>query len=501
MTMPTRLTAQLHLAADAVNAASRTIAGVIVPYGVVGQTSLGPITVDAGAVQLPEDLGRVKLFSGHDREVPIGYLASVEDSSEQLSGSFTIGTTPAAELALQEAAEGLRDGLSVELDTLTFSDDETRVTDSQLRGVGLVTVPAFDDSRVATVAAAHNEGDDTMPPTPTTEPQAAQGALSAPAADQGGQGAAAADALAAAAAPQGLQGAARTNPRPVDLQEFYSQVTAAHRLSRGQELTAALSDITQANNSAVDDGQVAGQLWQGVRYQRRVIPKLSSGTLTSYAIRGWRWATKPEVADYSGNKTDVPSNAADTEAVSQAAARMAGAHDFDRKFIDFNDTAFIQAYYEAMTESYAIKTDAKAVDLMEAAATDLTPVNDGLFAAIAEGAAAIDAATGAGASFAIVNPATLLTELLPLTNFDVPAYLQLLGVNVDSIVTHSAMTAGHVLVGAQAAVTWYELPGSPIRVEAVDMAKGGVDEGVFGYYGLLVNDADGLQDVTIGVTP
>ena len=37
----------------------------------------------------------------------------------------------------------------------------------------------------------------------------------------------------------------------------------------------------------------------------------------------------------------------------------------------------------------------------------------------------------------------------------------------------------------------------PIRVEAVNMAKGGVDAGAFGYYATLLHDAGGLADVTI----
>ena len=100
-------------------------------------------------------------------------------------------------------------------------------------------------------------------------------------------------------------------------------------------------------------------------------------------------------------------------------------------------------------------------------------------------------------TFVLANSADLIPFVLGLTNLDLPAYLDLLGIDPRRIVAHPAITAGHVIVGTKDAATFYELPGSPIRVEAVDMVKGGIDAGVFGYYALLTHDAGALQDVTI----
>jgi hypothetical protein len=63
----------------------------------------------------------------------------------------------------------------------------------------------------------------------------------------------------------------------------------------------------------------------------------------------------------------------------------------------------------------------------------------------------------------------------------------------------ASVTAGKVLVGCREAVTVLELPGVPIRVDALDLARGGVDKAAFGYAGVQINDALGLQLVTAAV--
>jgi len=56
-----------------------------------------------------------------------------------------------------------------------------------------------------------------------------------------------------------------------------------------------------------------------------------------------------------------------------------------------------------------------------------------------------------------------------------------------------------VLVGDKAAATSYELPGSPIRVEAENIANGGIDEGFFGYHGVVINEPQALALVSDGI--
>jgi hypothetical protein len=62
------------------------------------------------------------------------------------------------------------------------------------------------------------------------------------------------------------------------------------------------------------------------------------------------------------------------------------------------------------------------------------------------------------------------------------------------------LAAGTVLAGDRQAATHFEAAGSPLRVQAVNIPNGGIDIGVFGYAGDLLNDGRGLvkQAVTAG---
>jgi ATP-dependent protease ClpP protease subunit len=286
--------------------------------------------------------------------------------------------------------------------------------------------------------------------------------------------------------------------RNMSLDQLYAALTQRHNGRATPEIHDVLTDITQGG-MGIDTEQPAfvGELWDGVRYQRKIVPLVGQAKLTSYKVTGWQWVVKPVVAAWTGDKAAVPSNTVDTAPVSGSASRLAGAHDIDRKYRDFGDTEFFKSYYEAMTESYARLSDTALVTGLVAAGTAQTATHAGLFGGIADGVAAMQDETDLESTFVLINNATLLTLLLPLTNFDLPAYLEMMGVNVSRIRTHASVPVGKVIVGTKSGVDFYELPGSPIRVEAIDMVKGGVDAGVFGYYYTLIHKATALRAVTL----
>jgi hypothetical protein len=104
-------------------------------------------------------------------------------------------------------------------------------------------------------------------------------------------------------------------------------------------------------------------------------------------------------------------------------------------------------------------------------------------------------------SFAVVAPDVFRSLLLTKTD-DKLAYLNtsigLEAGTIDSfkVVPHPGIAAGKALVGVSAAATQYELPGSPIRTEALDQIKGGIDEALFGYAATGINRPAGLALVT-----
>lgn len=514
-----RFTPPASVTAAAVDEATRTVTGVIVPYGVIGLTSIGPLIVNAGSIEWPEDLSRVKLFSDHFGPV-VGYLTSLDDTAEAAVGTFAVANTPAGDLYIAEARDHVRDGLSIELVGANFDpEDETSVTAAMCRGVAGVPIPAFDDARLTEVAAARR-GSTQQEDTPmecsicghthapdvtcAAHAETLMAAAAPPDATAGGTSAPAPAAV-PAAVPAGIRSAAQSTSRPLDRFESMDDVFAAmaHVAAGGRdpEVTAALNDLT-ASAIGVDVAQPAwvGELWSGVQYTRKIVPLFGSPKpLTRMKVQGWRWTTKPTMAAYGGDKANVPSNAAATDPDSVTAARLAGAHDHDRAFVDFDFPEYWASYYAAMAESYARLSDAAALAsaLAEATAVDNAFTAGDPLSAIATGVSEIDDSTNVQDTFVVMNKADLIPWLIGLTNDDLPAFMELLGVNPERIVHHSGIAAGTLLVGVAPAMDYYELSPTPIRVEAVDMVKGGVDTGCFGYHAEFVNDADGLQLVTI----
>lgn len=162
--LPRRLSAAAFTFTASADLDRRRISGTLLPYGVQGATSWGPVQVQAGAVTIPD---RVLFLIGHDDDRPVGLLAEHDDGPDALVGSFTVAATPNGDTALLEAAEGIRAGLSVGLDVhdyTTGKDGVVTITAATLRETSLVTFAAFPGAAVETVAAS-----ETSDPAPGTD--------------------------------------------------------------------------------------------------------------------------------------------------------------------------------------------------------------------------------------------------------------------------------------------------------------------------------------------
>jgi hypothetical protein len=175
----------------------------------------------------------------------------------------------------------------------------------------------------------------------------------------------------------------------------------------------------------------------------------------------------------------------------------------DRKFIDFGNADTIASLLKGAATDYARKSDAKVIAAIKANAQTVSAgtVPTGVAAAAAKivdgSLAMIDFATP---SFAIVGTAAYRDLLLTKENDSLKYLESSLGLEDGSlagfkIIPSADVAANDVYVGAKEALTFFELPGSPIRVEAVDVSKGGYDEALFGYYAIVLNDARGLKKV------
>ncbi|AWY04756.1 major head protein [Gordonia phage Emperor] len=458
---------------------SRTITGLAVPYNVAGTPSSGPATIAAGAIGVPSELKRVKLFRDHRRPdgsgQPVGWLTGIENTDAGLRCTFKVADGPEGDQALADAA-GVRDGLSVELTDVTR--DGITVTAASLAAVALVPTPAFADARVETISASAAPGQP-IPPAPAISPMVIPPAP-AP----------------AATAPAGLI-YATARPAPLTFERVAEVVTAIAQGRTDADLHAALADIKRSEHAWVSQEGWLGELWSGVDYQRTIVPLLGTKPLTHWRINGWRWITKPKVADYAGDKTEIPTNTVETETVDAEAKRIAGGHDLDRKFFDFGDTEFVASYFRAMAESYALQTDQKAANAIVAAAFDGGSAPD-LLRAVAKARFIVKRGARTNPTFVLMGDDTL-QGLLDYGQFDVPAFLTQLGIEPRNFTSSEIIPEGAVYVGAKQALDFYELPGSPIRVQAEHVAHGGRDAALFGYWGTLLHSTAGV--VKVSITP
>lgn len=494
-------------ALTAADQTARTITGLVLPFGSEGRTSAGTVTASKDSVKIAD---QVLLNMEHDGTRPIGRMLSHEVTDNGIEMTFSVAKTTAGNDLLAEVADGLRTGLSVEVQEPVIRNGS--LLGGLLDAVAAVTRPAFDLARVSAMTAADigDEDDDQAEAEVADEDEpgeTAEAATEDPESETSDEDpeneetiVTTATASLAASAASGATSKAITT-----VSEFTERLVAA-RNTGDHQMLAALADITQSGVGAdIAQAQFLGELWSGRAYQRVVVPLVQPGSLTSYKVEGWRWTIKPEVASYSGNKAAVTSNSVDTEAAHADVVRLAGAHDFDRKFADFGDTAFLTSYMQAMTESYARKTDAALEDFLITSSTDVAPgtVPSGVSpaaAAIVDGALAV--LDKGVPDFALIAP-DLWRQLLLTPKDQTLEYLSMaLGLEEGTVknfkvVPRSGMDEGTVLVGIKGAVQFFELPGVPIRVDAINIANGGLDQGLFGYYAEMLHDAGGLALVNV----
>ena len=148
---------------EAADSGRRIISGVVVPYGVVGNTSAGAVIFERGSIQIP-NTSKIKLLAQHEQTASgvIGRAQTLTDTADAMYGTFKVSASRDGENYLIKAAEGLLDGLSVGVDVVASQpgkDGTLYVQKAILREVSLVETPAFSAAVVTSVAAAADMSD------------------------------------------------------------------------------------------------------------------------------------------------------------------------------------------------------------------------------------------------------------------------------------------------------------------------------------------------------
>jgi hypothetical protein len=538
------------------NVEERVVSGLLLPYGEVGQTNLGKFAIDGpGVITIPQDVTVLMANEGHSQTEPRARFLTATESEAGVYASFKIGSNPEGDtlLAKIEAArsEGKPMALSAEVKGVIIKAG--KALGGMLTGAAFVDKGAF-PSAALMAAAVDTEEDDETPA--ATEPKTTTEKFSDEFTDENGvthkrtttrtttiDGDKTTvvektvidepaepvepeeESTVTTAIPGNLAASAQKASPEMSFQEVMRGIHAAKsgmadatllaslREAGGpgsDTLFAALSDVKYSGTGNLPAKAInpfpmwIGELWSGLAFVRDVVDVLGTANLTARTIAGWKWDTKPQGGAWAGNKSDVPSNVPTAVPYNVESSYWAGAHDHANEYRHFPNPEYWESYYAAMRESYARWSNAKALADLKAAATvlvgDAVPATTSVGLSLLIDGAVQVVTNNALPTYAFVEPA-LYKGILKTPHTNALEYLDAaLGFDKGTLsgegfkLRPKAGVTG-VIVGAREAATFYELGETPIRIEAEDLVKGGLDTGLFGYAGTVVHKADAIIQV------
>jgi phage head maturation protease len=483
---------------------SRTITGRIVTFEETGNASIGKVQFAAGSIEPTA----VLLNLEHDRTRRIGKTLSIESSDQGIDATFKIAETTAGNDALVEAAEGLRDGFSVEVyfdEYDTLKDGTVRILKGELTGVALTSEPAIRSARVAEVAATEGENevsDSTIEPEVKTEGEDEVENTVTPA--EAVETVEAAQSITAAAKP--AIGGSYTRPRLEFTAAKYLENTI--RASMGDEnarqYVAAAADVTD-NAGLVPTRQLTEVINGLANTTRSNIDAISRGVLPdagmSFEIP--KITQMPTVAATSEGSapSDTDQNAA---FVTVNVAKYSGQQTFSVELLDRTSPLFFNELLNNMAAAYAKSTDtAVNAALIAGATADGTtittyPTAAELLGFVSRGAASVYANTQGFAKNIIANTSQW-ANLMTLNDSGRPIYNAAQPQNAGGVVRPDSIrgnvagldlyvtantaagtdTDGSMLIVNPDAYTWYESPTYRLRADVI--ASGQISVMVYGY--------------------
>lgn len=538
------------------NETERTVTGLLVPYGEECRSNLGKFSVESGAFTLPHP-SVVGFNVEHVREDVIGRAESVRETPEGIVATFSVAPGEDGDAALADIKSGRRKSLSAEVANVVIRAG--KAVGGRLFGGALVAQPAFPSATLLAAAAdtepvepvspddkdgvtetktvVNADGSSTVTTTTTKTETAADGTVTETKTVSTETIAKPADEPAETnpeekqpvGVPNTLQASAKNTaaPQKIGKSGFFSLLAANDRGEvEGKDLQHlatmakatglfALNDIKYDGTGGVTTGiqlpEWIGEVWNGNDFAQKYVPLFTHADLTSLSFQGFQWDTKPVGGDWAGNKSDVPSNAPKFKVVKADAQRYAMAHDIARELQDlrvFGDTSFFDLYFNAGVEGYKRWADNKVITAVKANAVTLKADNPAgqdigpAMSALVDGASSL-IARDVTPTFALVGT-DYFKQIGKTTNNNTLGYLSAtLGLRSEdgtldgfTLVPSSDIGGTDIYVGAGQAITVRELPGSPLRADALDIARGGIDHGLFGYLGVQVNKPDALVKVT-----
>jgi phage head maturation protease len=389
---------------------TRTIRGLVVPFGKSGNTSAGPVRFEFGAFG-DIDPSEIVLNMEHDRTRPLGRGIgdSLEVSPAGISMAFKIAPTGAGNDALVEASEGLRPAFSIEanVNEYTIEKGVMVVSSAKLEAVAHVTNPAFKDAQISQVAACDPEDQTTEAETPAEdEPQETTvDEVTTPVADE----------VTAAAVVHAAAPVAYTKPRsPIKTQAHFLEHSI--KAQRGSHESAEWIAHAKAEDAklltAADDSFTTNPAFKPIQYVSQVVDNQigARGAIDAIGTRALPNAgmtvSIPKITT-SGSVAETAEAAAPSETgivsayVDATVKAYKGLQRYSVELFDRADPSFYAAMLENMRRVYAQATEAAVIAELTAGGTQATAQDadsDGIIAYVSKEAPAAYLATGELAS-------------------------------------------------------------------------------------------------------
>ena len=352
------------LAADTV---TRTISGMVVPFGPSGNTSAGPVRFEFGAFG-EVDASKIILNMEHDRTRPLGrgIAGSEQITPAGISMAFKIAPTGAGNDALVEASEGLRPAFSIEasVNEYTIEKGVMVVSAANLEAVAHVTNPAFKDAQISQVAASEPD-EETTEAELAVEEQPQENIVEetiAPVADE-----VTAAAVVTAAAP-----VAYVKPRsPINSQATYLEHSIKAKMGNHDSAQYVMAaDDSFTTNPAFNPTQYSSQVVDTLIGSRPAIDAIGTRALSAAGMTiAHPKITTPGTVALTAEGAGPSETGIISSFVNLDVKKYAGLQRYSVELIERSDPSFFQAMVDNMTRAYNKATDAAVIAALTAGGT------------------------------------------------------------------------------------------------------------------------------------
>jgi HK97 family phage prohead protease len=367
---------------EASDSERRIIAGKIVPFGEIGNTSAGPVVFEKGSIKIG-DPGKIKMLMQHKSEKPIGRMQKYQEAEDGIYAQFKVSASMQGQDALILAQEQLVDGLSVGVEIIASKNEKNyiKVTSAVLKEVSLVETPAFANANVHKVAASENEAENTNQSTESEaivedkapEPQSTQVEAATPTVE---------------AARPTISSVVYTTPRsPINSKASFLQHSIKAKLGNHESAEWVMHAEAEAAKvlTAADDSFTTNPAFKPVQYVSTVVDTLIGSrpaidAIGSRALPASGMTISVPKITTSGTVASTAEGGAPSETgivseyVNLTVGKYAGLQRYSVELLERSDPSFFQAMLDNMQRAYNKATDAAVIAALTSGGTQATAV-------------------------------------------------------------------------------------------------------------------------------